>query len=92
MIREEYKVVETLIGYTVRCDECRSPRLTFVTKRQAKEWLEDRDEDYEEYGQFSEGEVFQRVLGKLYCERCTERLIDQTKTRKDCHVATKQTT
>lgn len=88
MIKPEYEVVttETFKGCSVRCDGrgCYESSRLFVNKQQAQDWLEDRDEDYEEYGQFSEGiervgEVFHRVAGKLYCARCTEKLIEETK-------------
>lgn len=84
MIQPEPK----LIGYSVRREGagCRFASRVFIDNRQAEQWLADDDEDYEEYGQFSEGirrvgEVFQRVCGKLYCGRCVERLIEQTKVR-----------
>lgn len=70
----------------VFCDgpNCLGHSRQFVNNFQVQEWLEDRDEDYEEYGQFGFGvkrvsEVYHRVAGKLYCGRCVELLIEKTR-------------
>ena len=72
-------------SYGVYCDECDcrfGPR--FIHEYQAKDWLADKFDDFDEYGQFSDGvphvgDVFHKIGGRLYCLRCTEKEIEKTK-------------
>lgn len=71
--------------FTVHCDRCgrqRGPVL--CSEYHADAWVEDNDDDYEEYGQFSDGvprcrEIFHKAGGRLYCAECTELMIRETK-------------
>lgn len=70
-------------GFWVLCngDGCKFQSRRFVTRKQADDWVEDDDNDYAEYGQFSDrikrvGEVFHKAGSKLLCVACVEKIIE----------------
>ena len=73
------------IAAAVHCDLCYNQfGPTFCSEYHAQCWTEDRDEDYEEYGQFAVGvprlsEIFHKAGSKLICKRCVEIEIQKTK-------------
>lgn len=95
--RNEWKVVlpqawrrkegEKMICTTavVICDLCYNRfGPTFFSEYHAQCWVEDRDEDYQEYGQFADGvprfsTIFHKSGSKIICKRCTEIEIAKTK-------------
>lgn len=65
-----------------RCHTCASP--TFFSEEHAQQWVDDRDEDYAEYGQFSKNvprfsAVYHRIGSSIYCANCTELRIKETR-------------
>ena len=73
--------------FIVRCDGCYEQKgPTFCSEAHANDWIDDRDEDYEEYGSFSDNvirrsEILHKIGGKLICKRCTEIEIERSRNK-----------
>lgn len=74
--------------FIVHCDGC-FERFgpTFCSESHAQDWIDDRDEDYAEYGRFSDigrrSEVLHKVGNRVICSRCVEVEIQRMKRRND---------
>lgn len=84
--------------FTVHCDLCGAQRgPTFCSEYHADSWIEDRDEDYEEYGQFADGVTprrstfFHKAGHRVICPSCVEIEIERMKRRNDRLVSNLQT-
>lgn len=74
-----------IIPTRVCCDVCQKAHgPNFMDKAHAEQWLADWDEDFEEYGRFSENvprvsEVYHKIGNKLHCIECLDKAITKTK-------------